>query len=202
MKLYVAPASPFVRKVLIVLHETGLIGQTELVPASGNAVDPGTMPVSLNPLGKIPTLVSDEGKALYDSRVIGRYLNDLAGADLFPGGPALWDALALEAAGDGICDAAVLCVYEKRLRPDEKYHAPWVEGQWAKIARTLDWLERDSSTWVDQPFHIGHAALAAALGYLDLRLSDRSWPAERPALAAWFSAISQRPSVKATIPSG
>jgi glutathione S-transferase len=201
MKLYYSPASPFVRKVLIALHETGLIAQTELVRASGNAVAPGTMPVDVNPLGKIPTLVLNDGRALYDSRVITRFLAETAGSDLYPESAQKWECLTLEATADGIADAAILMVYEKRLRPEAIWSADWTEGQWAKVARALDHIEAHHMPYLLAGFGAAHIAWVAALGYLDFRLSARDWRAGRPALARWAESVSARPSVSVTAPS-
>jgi glutathione S-transferase len=200
MKLYHAAASPFVRKVMIVLHETGQIDQAVLVAASGTAVDPGQMPISLNPLGKIPALERDDGPAIYDSRVICQYLNHRAGAGLYPAGEALWDILTLEATGDGIMDAAILMVYEGRIRPVELHYAPWIEGQWAKVTRALDALGNRWMGHLNGSFGIGQISVACALGYLDFRHAGRDWRAGRQPLADWFAEISERPSVKATAP--
>lgn len=200
MKLFHAPTSPFVRKVMVVLHETGQIDAVTLVPASGSPVDPGTMPVAHNPLGKIPALVLDDGSTLFDSRVICRYLDDRAGGGLYPRGPALWPALTRESLADGISEAAVLMRYETHLRPEDRRHGPWVEGQWAKIARALDALEAGQMGDLDGPLDIGRVALGCALGYLDLRHGARDWRAGRPGLAAWEAAFARRPSMQATAP--
>ena len=202
MKLYHSPASPFVRKVMIVLHETGQVGEVTLVPATGTAVNPGTMPLALNPLGKIPALERPDGPALYDSRVICRYLDDRGKGGLYPEGAALWDALTLEATGDGIAEAALLMVYEARIRPEELRYAPWVEAQWAKVARGLDVLESRWLGVLNGPFRIGHAAVVSALGYIELRHAARDWRAGRPGLAKWAETAAQRPSVAATVPQG
>lgn len=201
MKLFSSPTSPFVRKVLVLIREAGLEG-IDLIPVAGNPIAPGDLPVDHNPLGKIPALLLDDGRALYDSRVICRYLDHHAGAGLYPQGDALWDVLAQEAMADGMMEAAVLMVYESRLRPEERRHAPWVEAQWTKIARALDsaedWAGRTGSPALD----MGQIALAVALGYLDFRHSDRSWRQGHPALAEWQAAISARPAFQATVPQG
>lgn len=200
LTLYHSPASPYVRKVMVVLHETGLVGEVSLVPAGGTPVDPGTVPLALNPLGKVPLLARPDGPALYDSRVICRYLDDRAGGGLYPAAPRLWDTLTLEATGDGILDAALLMVYETRVRPEEARHAPWVEGQWAKIARALDVLEERWTAALAGPLDIGQIAVGCALGYLDLRHDARSWRTGRPILTAWAARFAARPSMEATQP--
>lgn len=201
MKLYASGTSPFVRKVDVLIHEAGISG-VERVGVSGSPVDPGTMPVDHNPLGKIPCLVTEDGNALFDSRVICRYLDDRAGAGLYPSAPRLWDTLVLEAMADGILEAAVLMVYESRTRPEERRHEPWVEGQWAKIARALDAMEF-APRWqahLAGALDMGQIALGCALGYLDFRHAARDWRQGRPALAAWDKGFAARPAMKATVP--
>lgn len=202
MRLYHSATSPFVRKVMVALHETGLTGEVDLVPASGTPMAPGTMPVGRNPLGKVPTLERTDGPALYDSRVICRYLDDLGGGRLYPAKPRLWETLTLEATGDGMMDAAVLMVYEERNRPEERRHAPWVEAQWQKVARALDAIEGRWMSHLAGPFDAGQISVGCALGYLDFRHGARDWRAGRPALAAWEAAFARRPSMEATRPVG
>lgn len=200
MRLHHSPTSPFVRKVMVLLHETGTLSSVTLVPAAGTPVDPGTMPVAHNPLGKIPALERDTGPTLYDSRVICRYLDELAGAGLYPQGNRLWDSLTLEATADGMMDAAVLVVYESRLRPEEMRFATWTEGQWSKVDRALTALESRWISHLSGPLDIGQIAVGCALGYLDFRHAARDWRAGRPALAEWFAAFAARPSMQATLP--
>jgi glutathione S-transferase len=200
MRLFHAQSSPFVRKVMVVLHETSLVDRVEIVAANGSAVAPGSMPVVQNPLGKIPTLERDDGPALYDSRVICRYLDDLAGGRLYPAKPRLWETLTLEATGDGIAEAALLMVYEARLRPAERQHADWVEGQWAKVLRAADALEDRWLGYLAGPFDAGQIAVACALAYADFRLGARDWRGGRPGIAGWFERVAARPSMTATKP--
>lgn len=195
MRLYHSPTSPYVRKVMVVLHETGLLPQVTLIPTAGTPVDPGSMPLDQNPLGKIPALERDDGPALYDSRVICRYLDDKVGAGLY--GPDTWAILTQEALADGILEAALLMVYEGRLRPEELRHAPWVEGQWAKITRALDALEAAPP---EGPLTGGQIALGCALGYLDFRHGARDWRKNRPQLADWAEGFAARPAMQATLP--
>ena len=118
MRLYDGAASPFCRKVKLLIAELGKTEAVEIVPALGSPVAPGSMPVAENPLGKIPCLVQDAAPALYDSRVICRYLNDLWDGGLYPAGPSLWPTLTLEATADGMMEAAVLVIYEDRCREE------------------------------------------------------------------------------------
>ncbi len=198
MEMHTNPASPFCRKIDVILRETGQRDDVTDVAAMGHPTDSAGMPTGVNPMGKIPVLVRPDGPALFDSRVIGRYLNDRAGAGLFPEGA--WDVLTLEAIGDGICDAAVLMVYELRSRPEDKRHGPWVEGQWAKIARALAALEAQWMSRLQGPLNIGQISVACALSYLDLRHADRDWRKGHPELAAWHATFAERPSMQATVP--
>src|SRR5258707_7369155 len=121
MKLRHTPRSPFVRKVLVLAHEHGLVDRIELVPTSLSPVQGNDTLALENPLMKVPSLVTDDGEVLFDSPVICEYLDDMAaGPKLFPAaGPARWAALRQQALGDGITDAVVLCAYET-VRPADK----------------------------------------------------------------------------------
>lgn len=200
LTLHHSHASPYARKVMIVLHETGQLDQVAISSSAGSPVDPGTMPVGANPLGKIPALERPEGCTLYDSRVICRWLADRAGGALYPAAPRLYESLTLEATGDGIMDAALLARYERALRPEALRWPDWLEGQWSKIARSLDALEARWMGHLAGPLCIGQVAVVCALGYLDFRFADRPWRPGRPALADWAARMAERPSVKATVP--
>ncbi|HMO06278.1 MAG TPA: glutathione S-transferase [Paracoccaceae bacterium] len=199
MRLYHSPTSPFARKVMVLLHEAGRTAEVALVPASGSPLAAGPSPVGPNPLGKLPCLLREDGGAIFDSRVICRWLDDRFAAGLYP--PArLWDVLVLESLADGMLDAALLMVYETRVRPQEARFAPWVEGQWAKIDRTLDHLENAWLSRLKGPVDMGQVAVGCALGYLDFRHPGRDWRAGRPGLDAWALGFAARPSMAATAP--
>lgn len=199
MQLFYAAASPFVRKVMVTLHETDQTGDVELVDAAGTPLDASGMPTAHNPLGKIPALARPDGPALYDSRVICRYLDDRAKANLYPERNQ-WDVLTLEATADGIMEAAVLMVYEGRCRPENLQSADWVDGQWEKVSRALDAVTTRWMSHLAGPLDMGHIAIACALGYLDFRHEDRNWRQGRDALDDWYAAFSERPSMQATRP--
>ncbi len=199
MQLYFAPTSPFVRKVVVTLHETGQIDDVEMVSATGTPLDSTKMPTSQNPLGKIPTLVRPEGPALFDSRVICRFLDERAEGGLYPDA-RIWEVLTLEALADGIMEAAVLMVYESRCRPDDMVYDFWVEGQWTKISRALDVLNTRWISHLAGPLDMGQIAVGCALGYLDFRHGDRDWRQGRDALARWNIRFAARPSMQATRP--
>ncbi|RVT83363.1 glutathione S-transferase [Rhodobacteraceae bacterium CCMM004] len=199
MQLYHAAASPFVRKVMVVLHETGQVDDVTVVPAHVMPLETKDAALSHNPLGKIPVLTRNDGPALYDSRVICRYLDARKGGALYPEA-RIWELLTLEATADGIMDAAVLMVYEGRARPEDKRSEAWVEAQWGKVSRALDAVD---GLWISHlrgRLSIGQIAVACALGYLDFRHADRNWRSGREALAAWYADFAERPSMQATRP--
>jgi len=201
MKLYSSPASPFVRKVVIAISELGLGSRIQEQPASVSPVTPNEEVARDNPLTKIPTLVLDDGSALFDSAVICEYLDHLSGTPrLFPPpGPARWTVLRRQALADGLMDAAVLLRYEQALRPEALRWPEWMEGQKLKMSRALDAMEAEANS-LGAGFDIGHISFACALGYLDLRYDHLQWRNGRPALAAWFAGVSERPSLVASMP--
>jgi glutathione S-transferase len=199
MKLYHSPLSPYVRKVMVVAHEAGLLDRIETVDGSGTPMAPNDEAVAVNPLGKIPALVTEDGTTLYDSRVICRYLDHLAGAGLYPGGEAEFPVLQREALAEGIIDAGLLTAYEWRLRPENLRFQPWVDGQRAKVMRGIDEFERHADA-LSGSLTIDKIALGSALGYVDFRLADLNWRDRHARLAAWYEEFSGRESMKATVP--
>lgn len=202
MKLYYSPTSPFVRKVMVLLHETGQRDDVELLDTTVTPPQPDPALMAKNPLSKLPALERAEGPTLYDSRVICAYLDDRAGAGLYPGGTGRWDMLTLEATADGIMDAAVLMVYEGRVRPEDRQWHGWVEAQWGKVDRALTALDDRWMTSLTGPMTIGQIAVGCALGYLDFRHGDRDWRTGRAALAGWYAGFAARDSMTATVPPG
>ena len=202
MRLHYNVASPFVRKVMAVAIETGLESRLEPVTRMMTPIKPDAELARDNPLGKIPCLVTDEGVALFDSRVICEYLDGLHdGPKMFPpAGPARWSALRRQAEGDGIMDAGVLARYETFLRPEERRWPEWIEGQKLKFRRALDGLEAEAEGF-GEAVDIGTITIGCALGYLDFRYQDENWRAHRPRLAAWLERFAQRPSMVRTAPS-
>ncbi len=198
MQLYHAAASPFVRKVMVVLHETGQLDNVEIVPAQVSPTTTGDRVLTLNPLGKLPTLVREDGPALYDSRVICRYLDARRGGRLYSE-RRIWEVLTLEATADGIMEAALSMVYEGRRAEGER-SSGWIEAQWGKVARGLDALGDRWLSHLSGPLDMGQIAVGCALGYLDLRLGDRAWRTGRDGLAAWDAQFAQRPAMQATRP--
>ena len=201
MKLIMSPASPFVRKVRVLIGETGQQDDIEEVEVATTPVNTAEAVWAANPLGKIPALVLEDGRALHDSRVITRFLDARAQAGLYPE-DRLWDVLTLEATADGILEAAVLMVYEGRVRPEEVHYAPWVEAQWTKAMTAVKAV---NDRWLDQldgPLDMAQIAVGCALGYLDFRHGDRDWRGAAPDLADWFAGFEQRPTMVATRPDG
>ena len=201
LALLYSEASPYVRKVDVLLREAGLRDQVTNVSGSGTPLEPNSETTGANPLGKVPALIRNDGPTLYDSRVICRYIDSLADGHFYPES-RLWDVLTLEATADGILDAALLMVYEGRMRPEDKRHEPWIEAQWGKISRTLDALEDRWISHLEGPLTMGQIATGCALGYLDLRHQPRHWRNGRPALAAWYATFAERPAMQETVPAG
>lgn len=198
MKLRYSPTSPYVRKVVVVAHETGLIGRIALVPTNVWASD--TDIGRDNPLGKVPALTTDGGEVLYDSPVICEYLDSLHdGAKLYPpSGGARWTALRRQALADGMLDAGILRRLES-MRKDPERSASWIERQKTAVARAMDALEDEIST-LGPAITIGHVAIGCAIGWFDFRFPADNWRQNRPALVAWHAAFSERPSMKKTVP--
>lgn len=199
MKLFWSSRSPFVRKVMIVAHETGLVSRIECVRTVVAPSKPNPEVMALNPLNKLPTLILDDGRALFDSRVIAEYLDTLHdGAKLFPaGGAARFEALRWQALADGTLDFLLLWLTEN-LRAEEKRDPDLVAALKLKFKTTFDALEAEVPALEAAPLGIGHIAIAAALGYADFRYAAQDWRAGRPRLAAWHAAFAARPSYAAT----
>jgi len=197
MKLRYSPTSPYVRKVMITVIETGQDSVIEKIPT--NPWDPETDLTDDNPLGKVPALIVDEGMTLFDSPVICEYLSARVGAGLIPReGVHRWRVLRLQALGDGILDAAVLRLLESR-RPEEIQKPDWIERQKLAIGRAVDSLEGVVGGWGDE-LTLGQITVGAALGYLDFRFPGDEWRQGRPALTDWYEGFAQRPSLKQTVP--
>ena len=199
MKLIAALPSPFVRKVRVLLHETGQTDAVELVEISTTPMNTDAQAAAANPVGKIPALVLEDGPAIYDSRVICRYLDDRFGAGLYPQA-RVWETLTLEATADAMMEAAVLMVYEHRVRPPEKVFDGWIDAQWAKVARCVEAVNGRWMSHLNGRLDMSHVAIGCALGYLDFRHPDRNWREGAGALDDWYAVFSARESMKATAP--
>jgi glutathione S-transferase len=197
MKLLISPASPFVRKVRVVLRELDLLDQVAEIPVSTTPLQSDPAVVAANPLGKIPALLRDEAPVIYDSRVITRFLDDHAGGTLYPQA-RIWDVLTLEATADAIMDAAVLMTYEARLRPETEQSPAWVEAQWQKVSRGITAVNARWISHLNGPLDAAQIAIGCALSYVDLRHDARGWRKGNDDLAAWHAAFAARPTMIAT----
>ncbi|MCA6104103.1 MULTISPECIES: glutathione S-transferase family protein [Bradyrhizobium] len=196
MILRISATSPYARKVRIAVSVLGLEGQVRVSLA--DTYDPADEIRTQNPLGKVPTLLLEDGRAIYDSLVILEFLNDLAGGDaVIPSGSNRINVLLSHALASGMTDAALLQAYEKRWRSVDAHSDKWLEHQAGKVDRALDALEDASFEWHDRP-HIGAIAKACGLGFLDLRFGGQ-WRGARPKLVAWLDDFSRRvPAYEAT----
>ncbi len=197
MKLIMAEASPFARKIRVLLRETNQLKDVEEVSVATSPFQVNEQAKAANPTGRIPSLLRTDGPALYDSRVITRYLDAKAAAGMYPEA-RLWDVLTVEATGDSMMDSAVSISYELRLRPQEKVSSDWTDAQWSKVIGGCDALQSQWMDLLNGPLTMAHISIACALGYLDLRHDARNWRQEHDALAAWFADFSKRPSFRET----
>ncbi|MBE0615458.1 MAG: glutathione S-transferase N-terminal domain-containing protein [Burkholderiales bacterium] len=196
MKLWYSPASPFVRKVLVFAHETGLADKIALVP--GNVWEPDTKITKDNPLGKVPALSTPDG-VFAGSFLCCEYLDTLhPGPRLIPqDGPERWPVLQLHAFADGMIEATVASVTEQLRRPKEYVYQGTLDRQNAKIMRTLD---RIATMKLTQTSNIATTTLGCALAYLDFRAPQLAWRDGRGALSQWYETFSARKSMQATVP--
>ena len=181
MKLYTEARSPYGRKVRMLLREIGLASEVTEIAVEG-PLDPAV--AALNPVIRVPVLVRADGRALYDSRVITRYLDELAGGGFYPAG-RLWDVLSQEAAIEGIIQSANA--------------ADGLEGaQKARITNALDMFEHDWAEIAGRSWDMSLIGMACALAHLDDRHGACGWRDGRPRLASWFAGVESRPSFVAT----
>lgn len=199
MKLYHSRLSPFARKVTILAEELGLSDRIELIHGSGNLMQRDAEFRRLNPSGQIPTLVTDNGDALFDSPVICEYLDDLVGGTLIGKGAARWRNLRDQALGDGMCDAALQLRYDMGLRPQDLQWDDWKAAWRGKIEDTLAWLEARPGHFDDR-YDIGPISVFCALAFITNRIPEITWRPSFPAVAAWFDAYGARQTVATTDP--
>ncbi len=199
MKLYWSTRSPFVRKVMIAAHETGLVRRIALERTIVAPTRPNAEVMALNPLNKLPTLVLDSGVVLYDSRVIVEYLDTLHdGVKLIPAdGVARFDALRLQALSDGILDFLLLGLSE-RARPEAQQSPELKAALAVKFRAGFDAIEAEASRLDPEHFRLPEIAVAAVIGYADFRYGPENWRHGRPALTDFAARIAERPSVVAT----
>ncbi|WP_082658219.1 glutathione S-transferase [Paracoccus sp. MKU1] len=200
IRLFFSPASPFVRKVMVVAHERGV--EIEKLPSAAWPVKRDPEIVRHNATGKVPCLLLEDDTPVFDSRVICAYVDSkgTVGETLYPQDARRFTILTLEALGDAILEAALLHRYENVLRPEEKRWDDWSRGQMEKVDSGLDDLEGRWFDAISDGFHAGSIAAACALGYLDFRFAGKDWRATHPKLAKWFAGVSARPSLAASVP--
>ena len=199
MQLYITRPSPYARKAWAAVVELGLQDRVELIelePRMPKAAKPDLEPV--NPLGKVPALITDTGELIADSPVIVAYLDELGGGRLIPSGPDRWRALTLEALADGCMDSGVVIRVES-LKDEAKRDEAEIAAYAAKIHRTLDMIEQDER-WLTETFDAGALALVCALDWIAFRQLVPDPLGGRPRLAGWLARLSDRPSLAATRP--
>lgn len=198
MRLLGTPTSPYVRKVRMVVHELGLADRIPFEPIS-IAENPD---LSANPLRKVPTLLLDDGTAIFDSPVIMEWLDaELGGGRLLAaGGPARWTALVANAMADGILESGGL-VRTELLKPEGERVSSVIRRQSGKIEAVLQRLESDAAWRRASSPDLGQIAIGTAMAYLHFRLPQLApTTAAHPGLAGWYEGFAQRPSVAATAP--
>lgn len=199
MKLYWSSRSPFVRKVMVFAHECGLAGRIECERTLVSMTRPNAELLKINPTGKIPTLLLDDGSALYDSTVICEYLDSLhGGTKLFPPeGAARWTALRRHALGSNLLDNLMLWRNEM-LRPQPQQSPETLAAFEQKLRNAVTALEREADALAAAPVGIGHVAIACALSYADFRFAALDWRQGHDRIARWHDAFARRPSMTAT----
>jgi len=198
MKGYATINSPFARKVRMAAMETG---QPDLIDwRMLSREQRAEMLPAINPLGKVPVVVLDNGEALYDSPVICAYVDaQHGGPKLIPAaGPERWRVLRLEALGDGLAEA-VVALAQEGAKAQEQQSPRVIERQGAKVSAALGVLEAEAGAFRDPP-SMGEIAAACALGYMDYRAVAADWRGRHPALAQWYGRIGARPSFSQTMP--
>lgn len=196
MKITASGASPYVRKVMACAIARGIDQQLEKWTIA--TTDPVLS--NSNPLGKVPTLINDEGVALFDSPVICEFLDSVGSAPaLFPAaGPARWAALRLQAIGDGILDASQPRRREIAL-PQDEGRVGYIDLQRGKVASAVEVLEKEAAS-LGALKTVGDIAVACALGYLDFRFAHEPWRPGHPKLEAWYASVVNLPPMAKTVP--
>lgn len=201
MKLLYQTHSPHARKVLVAAHETGLAGTLQVIHHETSPTRRNEEVFALNPLGKVPVLICDDGTVLFDSNVICEYLDGLhAGERLIPQDAAeRWQALRLQALAQGMADAGIAMRWEAERRPPSLRWPDMHEAQLQKIAAGCDFVERELG--LGAPVGIGGIALATALSWIEFR-DLYPFGVGRPRLSAWYQEFCRRPSMLVTTLSG
>ena len=200
MKLYWSPRSPFVRKVMVCAHELGVAERIEKLYTLVSLRKPNPDMLAVNPLGRIPALVLDDGAVLYDSAVICEYLDSTFGPRVFPAeGPARWDALRRHAFADGMLETGIIWLNE-RTRPAEQQSTDMHEALELKMRSALRAADAEADRLTSSSPDIGDLTLGVVLGYLDFRYAHLNWRDAAPRLASAYSVLAARPSLRETEP--
>ena len=201
MKLFWSPRSPFVRKVMVCTHELGIADRVETVYSLVSLTKANADVMRVNPVGRIPTLVADDGTVLYDSHVICEYFDAVHGdSRLFPKEtPRRWEALRRLALGDAMLETGVLWRGELTRPPEQRSPAILATFE-LKTKSALEEVERDAKSLERENIDIGEIAIGCALGYLDFRFADLAWRLRCPVAAEWFEVFNARPSMQHTLP--
>lgn len=198
MKLIYSAASPYARKARVAAIESGADVKLEL-----EAILPWEDPAgyrNVNPVGKVPALIRDDGPPLYQSNLVCEYLDSQGTRQIYPeAGPARWTALRQIAAADGILDASVAERMEGMFHEGDTASTKFIDRQELSVNMALDQLEAEAGD-LEGPVTIGQVAVACALGYRNFRFADVDWRGARPNLAAWFEVFAERPSMISTDP--
>jgi glutathione S-transferase len=201
LKLHWSPRSPYVRKVMVFAHETGLAPRIEIIRSMVEMTNPNRVLMRDNPLGKIPTLIADDGRIFYESVVICEYLDTLHdGAKFFPSDvDPRWQALRWHGLANGLIDALILWRNE-RSKPEPRRTPELLQAFEIKTRATLLALEGEMPALAEFPLGIAQVTLGCLLGYLDYRFPYLGWRNGHDRLAGWFTTFNARPSMQATVP--
>ena len=198
MKLVYSTPSPYARKARATAIETGMADRIEMEDINPWADPEGYR--GINPVGKVPALIRDDGPPLYQSNVVCEFLNAAGDTKVYPeDGPARWTALRQLAAADGILDASVLTRMEGMFHEGDAASQKLIDRQELSVAEALKQLEDEVSDLAG-PVTIGQIAVACALGYRDFRFAEIDWRSAHPGLTSWYAAFSERPSIAETDP--
>lgn len=202
LKLIFAPTSPFARKVMVCAHLTGQAADIELMDSAAHPVRRDPRIAMHNPLAKVPTLILEDGRSLYDSRVICEYVTHRGKSkQIFPASEAdRWTALTRQALGDGLLDAALLARYELTARPAEFQWPTWREALLTKVTACLASIESIAADLAHTGPTIGEITIGCGLGYLDFRFPELEWRASSPGAAEWNELFQRLPAMQATRP--
>ena len=195
MKLMYAKLSPFSRKVVVAIAEKNLTSNVEFVATDVGHGKINTDLMQVNPVGKIPTLVTDEGENVFDSSAIIDYLDEIKPQPrLIPtGGAARLRTLRINAVADGLLIAGILCKAEMSRSPERQW-PEWIKQQWAKVGKCLEFLDAELGAH-GSDLAMGEIAAGCALGWVDVRVPEEKWREKHPDLARWFATFGERPSM-------